>query len=294
MKWMFKVAAQKVLGLMPPLVADPLYHGLQQGFRDIPIEIDGQRSFMREAASSLQEIRGKPLTGMRIVEVGSGWYPVLPLLLTRELGAATVFTFDVNHHYSPARIAKTARDLMGRVEQLRGDSVLELTARTGKLPECIRYYPRTKIQDVSEIPGGPADLALSRSVLEYASPEEILAIHNASMRWLTPDALWFHLVGTSDDRARQDKTLNKYDFLRYSDKTWMYICNNRYGYKNRLRLPQYRSLFQSAGWRVAGEKAIISAPAIAAVNQVPLHGEFAEFTPEDLVAGAIRFALVRA
>jgi hypothetical protein len=292
MKWIIKAAAQSILGRMPARLADPIYHGLQQATRDIPIDLRGQRSFIEEAASFLQDLRDKTFSGLRIVELGSGWHPVLPLLLTREFGAETVHTFDVNHHYSPARIAQAASEIMKNFEHLREDSVLQRTALSGQLPDSIHYYPRTKIQQITEIPGGPAHLALSRSVLEYATPEEIQDIHRSSRHWLTQDALWIHLVGTSDDRARQDKKLHQFDFLKHSEKTWLRISGNRYAYKNRLRLPQYRPLFQSAGWHVEREQSIVSEFAIARLNLIPLHRDFSQFSAEELVAGVVRFALV--
>jgi hypothetical protein len=293
MKWIVKAAAQQVLGRMPARLADPIYHGLQQAARDIPVNIQGQRSFINEAASFLGDIRGKTLAGLRIVELGSGWHPTLPLLLTREFGAEAVHTFDVNQHYSPARIAQAAREIMKAVEPLKDDPVLCQTALTGHLPDSVHYYPRTKIQRFSEMPGGLAHLALSRSVLEYATPEQIHDIHRSSLRWLTQDALWIHLVGTSDDRARQDKNLNQFDFLKHSEKAWLRISGNRYAYKNRLRLPQYRPLFLAAGWHVKREQASVSEPALARLNQIPIHPDFAQFSAAELVAGAIRFALVR-
>jgi len=292
MKWVVKAAAQEILGRLPARLADPIYHGLQRAVRDIPVDIQGQRSFIGETASFLQELRGKKLNGLRIVELGSGWHPVLPLLLICEFGAATVHTFDVSQHYSPARIAEAADEIMKNATHLRADSFLRRAALTGNLPDSIHYHPRTKIQEIQEVSGGPVDLALSRSVLEYATSEEIRHIHETSRRWLTHDALWIHLVGTSDDRARQDRRLPQFDFLRYSKNTWARISGNRYAYKNRLRLPEYRSLFQSAGWQVEREKSIITESAIASLNLVPIHRDFAQFSAEELVAGAIRFALV--
>jgi hypothetical protein len=293
MKWIVKAAGQHVLGLIPAQIADPIYHWFQEQTRGIPTDIDGQRSYVKEVASLFQVIRGKTLSGLRIVELGSGWFPMLPLLLMRQFGAQTVHTFDVNQHYSSARIAAAARKIMEIVEPLRGDPVLHQTALTGYLPDSIHYYPRTRMQYISEIPGGLADLAISRSVLEYISPECIRDIHKISDRWLTQDALWVHLVGTSDDRARQDRNLHQFDFLKYSEKEWMRISGNRYAYKNRLRLPQYRSLFQSAGWHVECEEASISKSAIAALHRIPLHPDFRRFSAEELVAGSIRFGLVR-
>jgi hypothetical protein len=293
MKWVIKAAVQKVFGSLPARVADPMYHGIQHLTRGIPIEVQDQRSFIEEVASVLNDIRGKSLSGLRIVELGSGWYPVLPLLLICEFGALSVDTFDVNQHYSPVRIAAAASEIMNVVVHLRGDSVLQQTARSGCLPDSIHYHPRSEVQAVSEIRGGLADLALSRLVLPNITPEGIREIHFRSRQWLTQDAIWIHILNTGDERAREDSTLHPFDFLKYSEKEWMRRSGNRYAYTNRLRLPQYRSLFESAGWNVEREVASVSKSAIETLNRVPIHADFQCFSPEALSASSIRFALVR-
>jgi hypothetical protein len=182
---------------------------------------------------------------------------------------------------------------MASLPELSGDPVLKSVAALGQLPDCIRYYPLTWVQNVRELPGGPADLALSVSVLEYIPPDEICEILRISQQWLAPGALWFHLIGTSDDRARQDRALHPLDFLKYGEKQWLRISGNRYGYQNRLRQPQYRSLFEAAGWRVEWESASFSKPAIATLDRVRIHDDFRKFSIEELSAGSLRFALAR-
>lgn len=293
MKWVIKATVQKLLGAMPARITDPIYHTIQQQIRGIPIEVQDQRSFIGDVSSLLTDIRGKSLSGLRIVELGSGWYPVLPLLLISEFGALEVHTFDVNRHYSSNRIAAAAREIMNVVAHLRQDPVLQQAARTGRLPGSIHYHPRTKTQRVSQLSGGPAELALSRLVLPYIVPEDIRDIHISSRQWLTPDALWIHILNTSDERAREDSTLHQFDFLRYSEKSWTWTSGNRYAYSNRLRLPQYRAVFESAGWRVERELASVSRSALETLNRVPLHADFNRFSPEALCTDSIRFALVR-
>src|ERR1019366_2180465 len=242
MKWVVKAAVQQVLGSMPGQVADPIYHGFQQLVGTMHIDIHEQRLFIEEVAALLEDIRGKTLSGLRIVELGSGWFPVLPLLLVREFGALSVDTYDVNRHYSPARVAATAREIMKVSAHLKGDFVLEQTALTGRLPDSIRYHSRTSLQHVKEICGGPADLALSFDVLQYVAPATVREIHISSRQWLMQDAPWVHFVVTSDERAIRSTELDPIDFLRYSDKEWMGISGNRYAYQNRLSLPPYESL----------------------------------------------------
>jgi hypothetical protein len=291
MNWVVKTALQKVIGMMPAIVGDPVYHGLQRTYRGIPSDIEGQRAFVLEVTEFLQAIRGTSIPGMRIIELGSGWYPTLPLLLLREFGAAQIYTFDSSRHYSRARIGDAAREIMKAFPESREDPVLQATASTGVLPESVHYYPHRKLQEIAGLPDGPADLAVSRSVLEYMVPQDVALVHRQSHKWLKKNALWVHLVGTSDDRARHDRSLKRFDFLRYGEAEWTRICGNRYSYKNQLRLPEYRDLFKLAGWNVARERAVVSESAIADLKLITIHSQFAKFSASELVAGAIRFAL---
>ena len=70
-------------------------------------------------------------------------------------------------------------------------------------------------------------------------------------------------------------------------------CGNRYAYTNRLRLPRYQSLFESAGWHVERELASVSKAAIETLSHIPIHADFSGFSPETLCTRLIRFVLVR-
>ena len=84
------------------------------------------------------------------MELGSGWFLTQPFLLLREFGARAVHTFDVNQHYSSARIVTPAREIMEIVDQFRRDDIL--SGLTGYLPDEIDYCPRTRIQDIADRP----------------------------------------------------------------------------------------------------------------------------------------------
>jgi hypothetical protein len=137
MKWIFEAAAQQVLGILQGQVADPILHGIQRFVQTTPIDVHEQRSFIEEVALLLRETRGKTVSGLRIVELGSGWHPVLPLFLVSEFEAFAAHTFDVDRHYSSARIAAAAREIMEIIAHLRRDPVLNETALAGRLSESI-------------------------------------------------------------------------------------------------------------------------------------------------------------
>jgi hypothetical protein len=292
MKWTHKVRIQRSLAFLPPAVGDPLYHRLQM-IHGLKPEIRENDEFLAEVEKRLVNGNRPGVEGRTIVELGSGWYPALPFLLLAR-GAKAVITADLNEHYTPKRISEAAQAVLSYVKSNRAIAVLEQAGSTGRLPEQVRYYPRTGIQSVSAESLTGADLALSRYVLEHVRPEDMIEIHASSRRWLRPEGLWIHLVSPSDHRAYDDKSLHLVDFLRFSQPEWDRLGGNRYNYHNRLRLPHYRELFAKSGWKIVLEESTVVPETLADLGKVPLHPDFRDMAPEDLVAGGLWFVLERA
>jgi hypothetical protein len=291
MDWQLKVWLQRGLSTLPPWAGDPVYHCLQT-LNGLAPEVSENAAFLRRVEQFLASAGTPGLKGKRVVELGSGWYPVLPFLLL-EAGARDVITVDLNRHYSVRRIREAAAAVLPHTAHGPAREALRGSAASGRLPEAVRYYPRTGIQSLAPEVLKGTDLALSRFVLEHVRPEDLEEIQSASHRWMNPDGLWIHAVSSSDHRAHSDSSLHLVDFLRYSEEEWRKLGGNRYAYHNRLRLPQYRQLFERVGWRVVLEESNSPADAMAALPDVPVHPDFRHFRPEDLVAGSLWFVLGR-
>jgi hypothetical protein len=290
LNWIIKNTVQRVLGRIPAGVADPVYHCLQH-VQGMKLDVQAQRNFLAGVVAASSEFRGRSLSSLRLVELGSGWFPVLPLLAVSEFGVPSVDTFDLNHHYSKARIAAAARAIQAAVPLLRSHAALNDAAESGRLPASIYYHPRTRAETIRNLRNGPADLAVSHAVLESIPGEDIKAIHRASRHWMTSQGVWVHLIGPSDERSYQDKRLHPVDFLRYSEAEWQRLSGNRYAYKNRLRVSEYPPIFRAAGWKVLKENFSVSKKALSALPKLPLHDDFKAFSPEELVAGRLHFVL---
>src|SRR4051812_48402834 len=98
MNWRIKGITQKLLGIMPGGV--PINDMLQRG-------AGGLRDFARHVrsrvlddwvvlASYMNEL-GVDVAGLRYVEIGTGWFPILPVCYALA-GAKDVTTFDLTRH----------------------------------------------------------------------------------------------------------------------------------------------------------------------------------------------------
>ena len=137
MHWKLKGTLQKVLGWMPG--GDELHFQLQRrfgGLRDFNREFDIKVSDWEIMVARLAE-SGIPISGQRLFEIGSGWYPTFPLACYLA-GAKRVVSVDLNRHMRPKLLLACAQRLGQCVTQIAkavdGD-VEEIRARHARMLE---------------------------------------------------------------------------------------------------------------------------------------------------------------
>ena len=288
MNWRLKAAIQAGLGALPPAVGDPLYHALQRR-RGLRPNAAGHRDFVSRVERALADVGQPGLAGRSVVELGSGWFPLTPLLLISR-GVALVQTFDTAAHYSPHRVRMAAEALRSAGEEHES---LRHAAESGRLPDRVLYQPRRRLEESESVQ--PADLGLSRFTLEHVPPRTIERLHWASRAWMpSADSLWLHWVSPSDHRAYDDGRLSLVDFLRYSDEQWRRIAGNRFAYHNRLRRSEFRSVFERGGWRVAEDDCDVSPSLLRELESMTPADRFRGRPPDDLVAANLWFVLEKA
>ena len=100
MYWRIKGVLQKTLGALPH--GEALHYGLQRRFggmrnprREILLKIEDWDGMLQQLHAA-----GVGIRGARLLEIGSGWYPALPLACYLG-GAARVHTCDLNRLLKP-------------------------------------------------------------------------------------------------------------------------------------------------------------------------------------------------
>ena len=231
-----KTVLFKCLDVLPEQLGFYLYHKLQQLFAKdmIDYKIESTRKSLETIVRILNK-NGFELKNKHIIELGSGWLPILPYLLKYNSNANRVDTYDINKHYKLSEIVKLNVLFSKKygIPPNTFDGVFQL-------PKDIRYFPCTDICNGDLI---NADLAVSRFVLEHVSPESIIKIHETFREKLKSGSYIVHLISPSDHRAYSDSSLSLYDFLKYSNEEWDSI-QTKFDYHNRIRLPQYLQLFE--------------------------------------------------
>jgi hypothetical protein len=251
---------------------------------------------IRQGLDQIDDIRAvRPLRGLTVLEVGSGWQPFIPTLFSMA-GASRVYLTDLRRLLQPASFL-TAMESLRLHRRLIIDR-LGITedafdkAVTGKPGDTLADgFQRLSLEYLApcdcrklNLPDGSVDIVISRAVLEHVPPQVIQDIFFESYRLLRSDGLSCHYVDNSDHWQHDDPSLSRVNFLRFSDSVFRWTCLNGLNYQNRLRHSQYVAMLRKAGFDLLRDVPVVDEGALEALKTLPLDAQFRQFTREDLAA----------
>lgn len=282
-----KILLFRILNLLPKKLGFRGYHYFQKKANKVTLDQQLERttSSYRDFLRLTQKLN-IPIEGKRILEIGSGWLPLLPYFFKFLGRAETVYTYDLNQHFDQDRV-ETLNKLFSKKYEFQ---ITEEVTGDYALPKDITYFPNTDITS-AELP--PVEVVFSRFVLEHVEPEAMREMHEKFKHELPQGSYVIHFISPSDHRAYVDKTLSLQDFLRYSQGEWD-KKQTKFDYHNRWRLPQYLKLFRSLSYEIIHLEYDIpgnDSDSYKKFKKVPLHKDFQKYTDKELMAGAINIVL---
>lgn len=305
MHWRIKGLLQKTLGVLP--WGETLHYQLQRRFggmrdprREILLKIDDWELMAKQLHTVGADIRGACL-----MEIGSGWYPALPLACYLG-GAARVYTCDLNRLLKPdlmrlcigilgealPRIATACQvplaDVQSRYQRLL--SAADASDPAELSDDVIQYRAPADATDVagSGIEAASIDIIFSNSVLEHVPPDAIDRLHRASLQLLRPGGLVFHSVNCGDHYAYADPEVHQLNYLQFPGRQWAF-WNNRFLYQNRLRAHQLVDAAREAGFEMLLDTSHVRPNRLEQLRAMTVAPEFARFTPEQLCITTVDF-----
>jgi SAM-dependent methyltransferase len=236
---------------------------------------------------------GHTLRGAAVLEIGTGWQPIVPLMF-RLAGADVVWTVDAERLMTAATFQRALRVIIRRAAHVAAG--LNLTAAEvesrlrvepglplAELEErfCLRYLAPA---DARRLPLGDRsiDVIASRAVLEHISPALIEGIFRECRRAMKVDGLACHIIDNSDHFAHRDHRVSFVNFLKFSDRTWRFLTLSPHNYQNRLRHQQYARLLTASGLRILREDHKIDARALSVLPVMRIAAPFVGMPPEEL------------
>lgn len=303
MHWKLKGLLQKTLGTLP--FGEDLHYlmqrtvgGMRDPRREIALKLEDWDGMVRQLRDA-----GMPVAGARMLEIGSGWYPLLPLAC-HLAGAARVHTVDLNRLLKP-RLMRLCVDLLGaelpRIAEAAGVPLADVQARYARLRERARAsrdpatltdggidYRAPADAAASGLPDGSIDIVFSNSVLEHVPPDAIRRIHAGTRALLRAGGVAFHSVNCGDHYAYADRKVHQLNYLQYSDAQWAF-WNNRFLYQNRLRAHQLVDMARDAGFEIALDTSHARPQRLQQLQALPLAEQFRHMAPEKLCITTVDF-----
>jgi len=290
-KWMLKAIVQKTISFLP--YSQRLNYFFQKkvtkGVFLSEAYLEDRLEHARNHIGAWERFsEGAPLR--RTLELGAGWYPVVPIALFLY-GAEHIRTVDITLLTTTGHLQTTIAKMLAcadqgklgqyvackpeRLEQLRA-----LAARSGTMKfETIAraLHMEYLVQDARRLPveSETIDLIHSNNTFEHIYPEILSGILQEFARVARPGGVQSHFIDLSDHFAHFDHSITIYNFLRFSPAAWKWIDNSVQPL-NRLRIPDYRALYRSAGIPITEEQ--LRPGDVAALRQVPVHPFFQKNT----------------
>jgi SAM-dependent methyltransferase len=299
MKWILKAAIFKTMDLLP--FTDRIYHFVQRYLtRSTVLTAEFFEIKLRDCAAHIDyqsRFGARPLEEIRVLELGTGWHPVIPIGLYLS-GAEDIVTFDGTLHIEPVMIRETlqiyldyaASGQLGvilptwredRLVRLR--EVLDAGVEESAFDMLKRFGITLMIGDARtvDLPSASVDFIVSNSTLEHIPADVISAILKEFGRLLAPGGVMSHFIDMSDHFAHVDPSITVYNFLTFSDRAWRLI-DNRIVHLNRLRINDQRELLARNGFRVIHEDNSVS-QGPEALEKVTLAPRFRAYDRADVM-----------
>lgn len=304
LKWVAKAALQKGMSLAPhPQRINYFFqHHVTHATTLQPAFLQMRLEWSAMHLDALRRL-GRAEPGFHAVELGSGWYPIVPLCYFLA-GADRVAMCDLEDLGRPELAVQAVDGLLdahGRGEldglgPIDGDRVERLRAVRDRIPATGHVEALAEI-GLHVTPGDarelhvpqPPDLISSNTVFEHIPAEVLEGILVRFGQVSTTGTVMSHLIDLCDHYAYIDDSVSIYNFLRYSDRAWRLI-DNQVQPMNRLRASEYLGLYERAGVPVT-EEHLRGCDPLALVGE-PLAPRFKAMDPADVACNASHLVTV--
>lgn len=230
-----------------------------------------------------------------ILELGTGWYPVIPLLFFLT-GSGKVISVDIQKWMTRETLQITLlkfrewreRGLLDEelpgIDEQRWERLMDVCQNPSaynldQINELIGL--ESLVQDARNlnIKGDSVDFICSNNTFEHIPAEILSAILREFNRVIKPGGLMSHFIDMSDHFAHFDSRITIYNFLKYSEKKWDFIDNSIQP-QNRMRFRDYKEMYKELGLPVSED--IIRKGDTEALKRVKIHSEFSGYSDEEL------------
>lgn len=261
--WKLQYAKSLALASLP---FQAQLRALKRKLSGIEGDAENEPGCIQDGLKLVEMIGADRIKGATVLELGSGWQPLIPLLFKKAGASRIIMTDD--------------KALMDEAYFERAKTTL---AKHGHTVDAI--WPEFDYKapcDWSKIPNNSVDIIWSRACLEHIPPDILRSILVEFRRILKPGGITAHIIDNSDHWEHKDKSITRVNFLKFGDRTWKAINCHPLFYQNRLRHSDYLSLLQETGFTVLSHNPEICPRTLQAIPSLKLAPKFRDRPHADL------------
>ena len=214
-----------------------------------------------------------PIKNSTILEIGSGWFPTIPILFARD-GAKKIIMSDLNIHMDEITFRETVAYLK---KSFPDDDYIQSLTGFASLPiDYLVPFNASNLKDKS------LDVIVSNTVLEHIPKSDIYNLFASLRPKIADDGKMVHLVDHSDHFEHYDKSISRINFLTWSLERHALINYLIKDGENRMRHHEYHQLFMDSGYDVVNERIDLDEKTLEIVETLDLVYPYSKMRPEQL------------
>lgn len=261
-KWILKAVVQKIISFLP--FRSKINYFFQK-YVTKGVYLNDEYFYDR-LGHAKEHLKGYVSNFKRIpnscLELGTGWYPVVPISFFLS-GVDRIYSIDISFLTSKEKIIQTLEAFKKAEEQQLLSTYIHVREeRWAVLIDILRNKDRLSLEEVLDkiqivyliedarkisLPNDSVELVNSNNTFEHIYPPILIPIIQEFGRIVSKkEGVLSHFIDMSDHFAHFDKTINIYNFLRFSDRQWAFI-DNEIQPQNRLRIDDYERIYEDLG-----------------------------------------------
>ena len=241
----------------------------------------------------------------KTLEMGTGWYPVIPIYLFLR-GVNTIYSIDISNHIKRSYTKLTIKKFLDELEngRLLADSELFLPERIQQIKKVLNEKSSSELQLLQSLgivikikdarknafSDEIFDLIHSNNTFEHIDPVELKQILIEFNRMLKRGGVMSHFIDMTDHFAHFDRSITVYNFLKFSTSKWKLIDNSIQP-QNRLRVKDYEVLYKDLGFEYLITEARNGN--LAELESVKLDANYIKYSHNDLAMSHCQFVSVK-
>jgi hypothetical protein len=296
--WLLKTSIQRLISTLP---SSHRWNGLLQRYvtKGLTLTVHGQFEAKlmacRRHFEAYQKFSAHPKGEFTAVEIGTGWFPIIPLGLFL-CGANRVLTLDIRPLLSGHTVRQTLRcfrqinkagqlsAFLPAVQPERIALLEKLESQSAPDPagclKAMNIFPVMADLREADLPDESADLVFSNGVLEQVPKHVLQDLFRVFSRITGRASVISHHIGIADEFARLDHSITRFNYMRFSSRAWQWLDSPMIT-QNRLKSSDYQAICQDAGFEIVDAQEVLGSE--HDLDRIKLAAEFSHYSRRDLL-----------